>query len=157
MEIFTNNGLKKLFKPIEQLVNVNERYRFPNIQMAYEPIRTNRFVVTFPDVFNIPEYVVSSVNLPSLTNNGWSNMTIVINEVIAPSVIMTLFYNNWGNRFNNSIITFEMLDPVNVSVRKYEISVRQLDNIDLGSFNYSDDGVQTLTLNFSVDNLVVVY
>ena len=65
----------------------------------YEPMRRNRFLVNFPEEFNIPEQFVSSVSTPSCTiyrecfvpRSEWSPITIVFTNVIGQNIINSLF------------------------------------------------------------------
>jgi len=48
---------------IEEFQNVQNQNRL-NMPVQYEPMRVNRFLVTFPESFNISPYFVRMVNRP---------------------------------------------------------------------------------------------
>lgn len=177
---FDNHGLRTIIKAIKQeqtnntLDNVTDfninvipmhelnhtRYYVGIAQqpLAYEPIRTNRFVVEFPEVFGIDIASVRKTTMPSWSlESGWDDIHVTFYEFISPSISQILFHNLVAledmRQFDMSI---SMLDPTGVVIRKWTINVGNVISIDFGGIsNYGDEGIGEIILKLRINTCVL--
>lgn len=113
---------------------------------SYEPKKTNRFVVEFPEEFGIETFTVFKTNNPEFIDGQWQNIEIIFRDYVGASVTEGL-YNiiNFAKTNNDKKILFnveiKMLDPVGVSVQCWDISVEKIVEISFGNLDYSVDEV----------------
>jgi hypothetical protein len=147
---------KLLRGSIEEFQNQN---RFiPPVQ--YEPMRVNRFLVTFPECFNISPYLVRMVDRPSMrVQHGlpeWDDINITLYDPISPSMSQNVF-----QLINSDLITqpmtflIEMLDPTGMAVSQWSIWGR-VSSIDYGTLDYVDDSITEIKMTISVSNAILV-
>lgn len=56
----------------------------------YEPKYSNRFVVTLPEDFNLPNFTVKSATLPFYNQGKWGTLDVSFTDLIAPSASKAL-------------------------------------------------------------------
>ena len=141
----------------------------PFNQPQYEPKRQNRFLVNFPENFEIPPWCVKSLTRPKYTfsNKGkskWDMMEIVFVDPISPSTSESLFglISKIGElkrsqKSGQDLFTFNVatLDPTGVEVENWKIDVRSVVYIDFGFANYESDEVQTPIMVLRPSNCVL--
>ncbi len=140
---------------------------FRAIPIAQEPKRNNRFIVEFPEQFNIEPYVIQSTTKPRLTftqktfnlfniwkystvKSTWSNIEMTLFDPIGPSssaavvdLIKFCDVNQGDTLFS---FTIKALDPTGIEVETWTIDVDSLVSVDFGSYDYSKDGLQKITM-----------
>ena len=112
----------------------------------FEPKRANRFLLTFPEEFQVPQYLVSTTIRPSATfNNGnveWLDIEIVLRDPIGPSMTerMHELFLRINSPYTNREFQYkiEMLDPTGVSIEEWTIR-GIVTRIDFGQLDYSSD------------------
>jgi hypothetical protein len=130
------------------------------VNVAYEPRRTNRFIVDFPYMFNIPSYTVKKINKPKLTFKDntyvWSNILIEFIDLIGPSTSrgifeMIQFCKNYQIAIdqNQPLFNFTIidLDPTGVGVGTWTIEVKEISSVDFGDCEYDNPGLQICKLS----------
>jgi hypothetical protein len=116
--------------------------------VCYEPKRNHRFVVEFPEQFNIESFAVQKINKPKFSNGKWENIKVEFVDLIGPSTSQSLFgiVKFLENNKNDSKILFELkiksLDPTGVEVEEWLIYVEEVSIINFGELDYGDDGIQ---------------
>jgi hypothetical protein len=145
-----------------------------------EPKKENRWVITFPEDFQLPPWVVKKTERPSWSSNGYhlipKPIEIVFLDPIGPSTAQALWsvligltdintvtsdkkrelqmkFHKYVNGFD---YTIEMLDPVGIVVEQWKITGCNITNINFGSLDYSSDDLAKciLTISFKKAELV---
>ena len=143
----------------------------------YELKRMNRFLITFPEHFNIPQWVTFEASRPSarlITKDilgvklfkklVWDDMIIKMNDPIGPSTsqsLMDLIHKSLyekkqliKNKFN---LKLEMLDPVGHVVEKWALSNCEFKSIDFGELSYQIDDPVVCSLVIKLGDVVLEY
>lgn len=147
---------------IEEIQNTQNTNRFIPPGIQYEPMRVNRFLVTFPESFNILPYFVRMVNRPSMRIeqyglHEWDDINITLYDPISPSMSQNVF-----ELINSDLITqpmtflIQMLDPTGIVVSEWSIWGR-VSSIDYGMLDYSDDSITEIKMTISVSNDILNY
>lgn len=156
------NEFKFLRGFVEEFQNTQQQHNVVGIPPPFEPMRRNRFLVTFPESFNISPYFVHQVNRPSMRMNfnglhEWDDIEITLHDPIAPSLSQNIF-----ELMNSDVIhqpmTFliQMLDPVGTVVSEWSIWGR-VSEINYGMLDYSDDSLSEIKMTISVSNAILNY
>ena len=132
-----------------------------NMPIAYEPMRQNRYLVYFPEEYEIQPWMVKSTSRPTVrrTNVGlmeWDDIEFKFYDPIGPST-QQLLYNlvRGDNGFHNRIeIKIQMIDPVGMVVSEW-IVYGFIKEINFGELNYMSDEMTETTLVFGIDNAVL--
>lgn len=143
----------------EEVQNVQHQ-NVTTIPIPYEPMRVNRFLVTFPESFNISPYFVRMANRPSVRVSPyglheWDDIEITLHDPISPSMSQNIF-----ELINSDMIhqpmTFliQMLDPTGVTVSEWSIWGR-VSSIDYGMLDYADDSLSEIKMTISVSNAIL--
>ena len=135
---------------------------YAKVPLECEPKRTNRWFVTFPEVFEIPSWVVSKTERPSIKINGNLNeinpITFIFIDPIGPSTtpkimrIIRAMLNNEGETNlidtlkNGFEYNLELLDPIGVTIEKWIISGCDIISVDFGDLSYSEDEIVKCTM-----------
>jgi len=129
----------------------------------YEPKRNNRFLVEFPEQFNIESWVVQKINKPKYTNGVWEDIKIEFIDPIGPSTSQSLFGIVNFLKTNNSNdkklfdVKIKSLDPTNIEVEEWIINVEKILTINFGDFNCNDNEIQQPYLVLKPLNCVLKY
>jgi len=153
--------------------------------VAYEPMRQNRWLIRFPEELDIPAWIISETQRPSvrLTRNGsheWVPMTIKFRDPIGPSTTQKLWDLFLGItegdinddnvhpqtlntlrqayqdiRQNGLTFDLEMLDPTGVVISKWTISQCQITNIDFGPLSYSSNEMAECVMTVMPRNIIL--
>ncbi len=119
---------------------------------VYEPKTNNRFLVEFPEQYNIPSWVIQKINKPKFTNGEWENIRVEFIDLIKPSTSQSLFkiisFLKTNKNDNSTLfeINIKMLDSIGVEVEKWTIYVEKVLTINFGDLNYGDNQIQELYL-----------
>jgi hypothetical protein len=130
----------------------------PSVLPHFEPKKQNRFRVSLPQHFAIPEYCVAKTSRPkmvtkikkSLLGSGvehvWENITFEFYDPIVVSVSESLLkiVEEWMEEPFK--YTLEMLDPTGKAIETYEIGDCEIVSVDLGDLGYGLDGIATCTM-----------
>ena len=137
--------------------------------LPYESKRNNRFLVSFPESFNIPQWVVKSSSRPSMSIIDkkifgftyekvikWDTMQIVLRDPISPSStekIMTVINNSILTPFN---YVLELIDPTGKVVEKWFLKDSLIMSSYFGDLDYGDDDTTTITLVIQSKNIELI-
>ncbi len=153
---------------------VDVRYGVPMfrpVPIQQEPKRNNRFIVEFPEIFQIESFLVQNSTKPTLilknSKYHWKNIDIEFIDVIGPSTTrcimnMVEFYKNnkkkWFQKKRNILFEFnlKLLDPVGVVIEHWQIQVEQLLMADFGHCDYHDDGIQKCKIRLKPYNCILI-
>ena len=114
----------------------------------FEPKRNNRFIVIFPEQFNIESFVIQKINKPKFTDGKWENIKVDFIDPIGPSASQGLYkiinflpeVNNENNElFNVKIIS---LDPIGEEIEECLIYDGEILTINFGDLDYGNDDFQ---------------
>lgn len=129
--------------------------------VPYEPKLTNRFLVTFPETFDLPQWAVFSITKPKIKNDKWQNITVVFTDPIGPSTSQRLFHNVSCMGDAKLVLPFvfsiESLDPTGIVVEKWTITVEKIVLVDFGDLSYAKNELQKPRLIFKPFNCVLNY
>jgi len=135
-----------------------------NVPILYEPKKRNRFIVRFPNSFNLAEWVCFETSRPTLRIVGdaknviWGDLIVKMYDPISPSTtraLMDLVYENKIiDKFNFNI---EMLDPTGVVVEKWQLDNSEFSSIDFGELSYNQDKSAICTLTIKLKDVVLLF
>jgi len=131
-----------------------------SIPIQYEPMRTNRFLVTFPGSFNISPYFVRQTNRPSMTigphgHYEWNDIEMTLYDPISPSMSQNIYQLIDSNLITQPMtFLIQMLDPTGVVVSEWSIW-GMVSSIDYGVLDYGDDSPSEIKITISVSNAVL--
>jgi len=114
----------------------------------YEPKTNNRFLVEFPEQFNVHQLTVQKINKPKFTDGKWENIKIEFIDPIVPSTSQSLFkiVEFLKTDVNNSktlfVFRIKALDAIGVEIEEWVVDVEKVLTINFGEFDYSDDKIQ---------------
>jgi len=120
---------------------------FTSIQ--YELKRNNRFLVEFPEQFEIVKWSIQKINKPKFTDDKWENIKIEFIDPIGPSTSQSLFMivEFIKNYKGDDKILFEIkiksLDPTGLEIEEWIIYVEKIITINFGELDYANNDVQT--------------
>lgn len=143
----------------------------------YELKKMNRFLITFPDYFNIPQWVVFELDRPSarlITKDilgvnlfkklVWDDMIIKMRDPIGPSTsqsLMDLVHKNFYHKEqiikNKFDMKLEMLDPVGHVVERWDLSDCEFKSINFGQLSYQIDDPVVCTLVIKLGSVILEF
>lgn len=129
-----------------------------DMMRAFEPIMQNRFLITFPNEFNISEFFVKDVTSPSYIYGNifhhWDDMTITFYDQINPSLQQRLF-NIIGNLSSTPNYTFKikMIDVRGNVFQKWIID-GFLKSIEIGPLSYENNSLAEPKMTIGVNNII---
>jgi hypothetical protein len=116
---------------------------------SYEPKRNNRFIVEFPEEFNITTFTVQKVSHIKFEYGSWNDIKITFVDPISLSSSRGLlkiidFINTTPQKKDNALfkIKIKLLEATGKEIECWNIIVKEVLSIDLGGFDYSDDGLK---------------
>ena len=137
---------------------------------SIEPIpleikRNNRFLLIFPEEFEIPSYLVQKISNPIFNGAEWGEIKIEFIDPIGPSTTKSLIKMLsilQKETLKKASILFEfqiqMLDPANDITEAWAFSVKQMPKIDLGKLDYSNGKIRKpkmIIKPFSIRNIKI--
>jgi hypothetical protein len=143
----------------------------------YEPKRMNRFLITFPEHFNIPQWVVFDTSRPNMIIKSkkilgfelfkkiiWADMLITMSDPIGPSIsqsLMDLIHKSLYEKKqiikDKFKLKLEMLDPTGVVVEKWDLSDCEFKSIDFGKLSYQNDDIVKITLVIKLGKVILEF
>lgn len=153
--------------------------------LVYEPLRNNRFILTFPADLGIQSWWVSASGMPSINQNvtempflntstwvlgryTWEDIEVTFRSFIGPSTTQALM--EWVRLESESVtgrqgyaagykrnITISMLDPTGVAVQQWVLINAFPTTVNFGSNSYDSDDIATATVNLKYDFAINVF
>lgn len=129
--------------------------------VPYEPKKENRFILTLPEDFDLKEWTVRSVELPSYNMfSGWNPMEIRFVDPVGPSTsqkLWNLFLASTGTKDasvhgleklvdslqNGFTVKIQLIDPTGHVVSVWILTGCRILEIDFGNLDYAEDNVIT--------------
>lgn len=132
-----------------------------NRTTIFEPMRANRYLVTFPQSFNIPSYFIRTATRPSIsvTDNQpfWDDMTFELYDPINPSMSRRIYeLIEDQSIYGPIVLKLQMLDPTGVVISDWTIYGR-INSISYSDLDYSNDDITSIIMNMSVSNALLHY
>lgn len=132
--------------------------------LQYEPKRINRFLVEFPEMFNISYYAVSKADKPKFINQSWANIKIEFFDFIAPSTSQRLqdiifFLKQDIRNEEEGLFTIKLktTDPVAEVIELWDVYVDEVVEINFGALDYSNDEMQKPYIIIKPKNCILRY
>lgn len=153
--------------------------------ITYEPLRNNRFTVTFPEEIGLAQWEVQTAGFPKYTSNAveipylntktfvvgnfyWESITIKFIDNIGPSTGVKIM--EWVRLHSESIsgrqgyaagykkdILMDMLDPTGVAVSRWLLQDCMIVSAEFGDGAYDDDGLAMPSLVIQPDRCIRQY
>ncbi len=138
----------------------------------FEPKKTNRFLVRFPEALGIEPFLVSELNLPVVTVNksrsigitalailGVNNIKVsdleikMIDDSVKPKIAAMY---SWLTDYTKFDMKIETLDPKNVVIGVMKLKDCHFTRIDFGSLGYSlESDIYNYTITISPSSIKV--
>lgn len=132
--------------------------------LQYEPKRINRFLVEFPEIFDISYYAVSKADKPKFINQRWANIKIEFFDFIAPStsqrlqeIILFLKQDIRNEEEGLFTIKLKTTDPVAEVIELWDVHVDEVVEINFGTLDYSNDEIQKPYIIVKPKNCILRY
>ena len=127
--------------------------------VQYEPKKENRFVITFPKPFEIPEYVIHKCSRPVYNQGKWSDIMFSMHDAIEPSTTRALVDGIRELRKMDDpilIIDISLLDPVGQTIEKWLVK-GTIETINFGTLDYSSDKLLEINVHFKVNTAILEF
>jgi hypothetical protein len=152
---------------------------------SYEPLRKNRWLLTFPADLGIQQWWLESCSRPSISQNEteipflntsewvlgrftWEAIDVTFRDPIGPSATQAIM--EWVRLGSESItgrqgyaagykkpVELEMLDPTGVVVQKWLLDGVMLTNVSFGDLSMDDDGIATITATMRFPRAILLF
>lgn len=133
-----------------------------NVRIPYEPKKSNRFQIRFPQSFNLHEWVCFETSRPKLNITSksltWENLVIKMYDPIAPSTTQALMdlvqKDKIADKFD---LNFEMLDPIGEVVEQWVLIDCEFLSVDFGELSHNQDEMVICTLVIKIGKVVLQF
>lgn len=143
--------------------------------VPYEPKKVNRFILTLPELFDINEWAVRSVELPSYDMfSGWNPMEMRFVDPVGPSTsqkLWNLFLASTGTKdgpiyglekLSDSLesgftVKIELIDPTGQVVSVWILTGCRILEIDFGNLDYAESDVITCGMTIKPREASLLY
>ena len=105
----------------------------------------NKFIVKFPEHLEIQEWAIVKVSNPIYNGNKWENIEFCFTDPICVSISEKLIkLINFAKKQKQKgesilfVIEMKLLDPCDIVIETWNISVSEIIKIDLGVFDYEN-------------------
>lgn len=112
---------------------------------SYELPRNNRFLVKFPEEFNIPEWIVRTSTLPLEKHNGEITVTLG-----TPILLDTSKYY-----IEDFDMTIELLNQIGNVMDRYKLEGCKILGANNSKLDYSNMDSITSTIEISYENCII--
>jgi len=124
----------------------------------FEPKTASRYIVKFPERFNISEYVIKEVsNIQCIIGQHgeieWQDIRFDLYDPICPSTSQAMHYLLDHNDNNKPMkVVIDILDPIGEIIEKKEI-IGYIQMIDFGALNYSINEPRIISIYLNVESV----
>jgi len=107
------------------------------IPMEFEPKRPHRFLVYFPEIMEIDNFLIKGLSKLSYNFklDEYDDLTFIIYDVIGENLTAKIVETLINTRKHIIRIEIASLDPVGIEIERFEIVGNLLD-VDLGTYDY---------------------
>ena len=127
---------------------MEKKIEFKSIPMY--PKTKDRWLVQFPDEYNIKAYYLAKITKPKYENGEWNNIRVVFRNTTpdSPEKGLVKLIATYGVSTSEKVrFTIEDFDPTGVVIGKWEIIIKEIVSIDFGGeLSYDDDEPQDIEL-----------
>jgi hypothetical protein len=143
----------------------------------YEQKRMNRYLVSFPQAYNIPQWVIFEASRPSVNvinrkifgfelfkTFKWDDLIVKMRDPIGPSTsqaIMDLVHKNHKTKKRRIkekfTLIIEMIDPVGHVIERWQLDNCEIKSVDFGSLTYESDNAVTCTLTIKLNDVLLLF
>lgn len=136
-----------LDRPTEFLFNSNE----------FEPKKSNRFILKFPNEFNIPEWAVVQCSLPSMNITNelifWNEIEMELYDPIKPSISKAIMKILEDRKYLNFELMIKLLDPTGVVIETWMIKEAAITAVNFGSLSFYSDNIGKIHLKITSESI----
>lgn len=134
--------------------------KFP-VGIEYEPKLDYRFLVEFPEEFNLESFMVQKITNPNLREDKWDNIEITLLDLISPSTsravmnmvdICSKVKSGLFSKKTLFILHIKALDPTGVEVEEWSCDIEKILLVDFGSFSHSGDDLKLIKIVLKPSN-----
>lgn len=131
--------------------------------IQYEPKRNNRFLVKFPEQFDVELCSILKINKPKFTDGQWENIRVDFVDLIGPSTSQSLFKIVNFLKTNDSDdkklfdVKIQSLDPTEEIIEEWVVYVEKVLTINFGELDYGSDEIQKPFLILKPLNCILNY
>jgi hypothetical protein len=124
---------------------------------AYIPKKVNRWKVSFPKDFNIPEWVVTSVSAIRFDakKKNWDDIIIKMCDPFNVSTSKRMVDVLSEGRYHNFVMELHFLNEVGETLETFTIGGCNLCDVNFGEFNYNTSDLKDVTLTISFNKLSI--
>lgn len=123
----------------------------PRIQ-AYEPLRSNRFLINLPTELNIPNYLVFGVSMLRYDSeiNRWGDIIITLRETTSHQLRSNLIHLINNTNLSNQLLSYEyqLLDTIGATASIYHI-IGRISEINFSETSYDSDDLSSVSLTIT--------
>ena len=142
-----------------ELKKINKRYTEGQIltekmkTVICEPLKNNRFIVSFPSDLNISEWTIKEITMPIIENRNCSNTVVVFKKFINESLSKKIIKLMPRKKFN---ITVKFLDATGVQIVVWSFEILKILSVDFGGkLSYDNDNISEITVVFKTKDLIL--
>ncbi len=107
-------------------------------KIAFEPKRTNKWILNLPETLNLPSWLITETTRPIIivrdTIIEYAPLFIKFSDPIGPSTAEALFSMVQDNT-KTFDYTLELVDPTNLVIEKWEINGCKIIGVDFGELS----------------------
>jgi hypothetical protein len=141
------------------------KYELKDIPENYEPKRNNRFYVEFDKKYNIPVWVVDSIDKPTYNfmDSKWEPIIVVLQDPVYLNIAKSVYklYKDINDLdvfddeefFNFKIIGLSIDGHI---VEEWKIEVDFIELINFGSLSVYDSNISTITIKIIPQNCILL-
>jgi hypothetical protein len=146
-----NENLAKIIR--EEIHNTEgQRMLIDLNKILFEPLMDNRFIVSFPDEFNISPYTVDSITMPIIERRKCSDTIIVFKKL---SALVSKAIVGMASK-KNFKIKVEQLNATGTVIETWDILVKRIYSVDFGGeMNYSNDSISKIKVIFKTKDCIL--
>lgn len=123
----------------------------------YEPKKSNRWLVRFPDYFNIETWMVKHVTpvIYDAENKKWEEITITLIDTIPKSAAEPLSRLIQKGNYHNFDLKMTLLNPVGEDVEDYNFSKCNIKTIHFGETDYNINDFKAIKLSINFKKCII--
>jgi hypothetical protein len=133
-----------------------------NVPLPYEPKKKNRWLLIFPESFELSQWVCSRASRPcARVINGvikFDPLIIGMYDPIAPSTSQSLYNLITSGKVHEKFdMKIQLLDPIGIVIEQWSLSDCVFTKIDFGCLSYKDDETMECELTIELDKIVLEF
>jgi hypothetical protein len=131
-----------------------------NVPTPYEPKKTNRFIIKFPESFELTEWVCSRASRPCARIihdvTKFDPLIIGMYDPITPSTSQSLYNLITSGKVHEKFdMQIQLLDPIGTVIEEWSLSGCFFKKIDFGYMSYNRDEILECEVIIELDKVVL--